>query len=153
MAYIGKQPAFGTFRKLDDITPLTGTSSYALALNGTPITPKTPAQLMVSVNGVIQEPDVSGTDGFKVSGSNIVFSTSLTTGDSVFIVQFGDNLNIGQPSSDSVVADSFNDQVIFLNGATYNDITINAGRNGSVTGPITVSGTITIESGATFVII
>ena len=153
MSYIGKQPAFGTFRKLDDITPLTGTSSYTLQLNGTNISPKTPAQLLVSLNGVVQEPDLSGTDGFTVLGSSIVFSTSLTTGDEVFIVQFGDNLNIGQPSSDSVTGDSFNSQVIFLNGQSYGDITIGGGRNGSVAGPVTISGTLTVESGATFVVI
>jgi hypothetical protein len=54
---------------------------------------------MVSLNGVIQKPGSS----FTISGSQITFSSALTSSDSIdFIIALGDVLSIGTPTDGSV---------------------------------------------------
>ena len=47
--------------------------------------------------GVIQEPDTTGTTGFKFTGTNIVFSSAPASGESFFgvILAGADYLNAG----------------------------------------------------------
>ena len=77
MAYIGNSPAnVGNYQIVDDISSSFNgsTTSFALASGSITITPAKSGQLLVGVNGVMQEPDDTGTNGFRVSGSNVVFS-------------------------------------------------------------------------------
>jgi len=57
---------------------------------------------LVGVNGVMQEPDDTGANGFKVSGSNVVFSSPPASGDTFWAVYQGQNVDIGTPSNDVV---------------------------------------------------
>jgi len=88
--YIGNdlQVAFPSYRIIDDISSgFNGsTTSFALVTNGTsPIPfPVNSQQVLISVNGVIQEPDPTGSAGFKLSGTNIVFSSAPANGHSFF---------------------------------------------------------------------
>jgi hypothetical protein len=50
----------------------------------------------------MQEPDDTGTNGFKVSGSNIVFSSAPASGDTFWAVYQGQNVDIGTPSAGTV---------------------------------------------------
>jgi hypothetical protein len=98
MAYIGKQPLVGNFTLLDSITATT-TDTYALTKDTVAVFPQTPANCIVSLNGVIQAPF----DSYTISGSDIVFDSALTGSDSIdFITVLGDVLNIGVPSDDTV---------------------------------------------------
>jgi hypothetical protein len=86
MAYIGTQPAFGTFKKIDSITTFNGAlTTFALTSGGAATTPGTAQNLIVSINGVVQEPGVA----YSVSGSNIVFTAAPITGAAFFAVQLG----------------------------------------------------------------
>jgi len=103
MAYIGKQPIVGNYQVLDALTATT-TATYALTKNSVAVFPQTPANCIVSLNGVIQAPF----DSYTISGSNIVFSSALTASDSIdFITVLGDTLNIGVPSDNTVTAAKF----------------------------------------------
>jgi len=105
MAYIGNSPAnVGNYQIVDDIaSSFNGTTtSFALTAGGAAITPAKSGQLLVGINGVMQEPDDTGTDGFKVSASNIVFSSAPATGDTFWAVFQGQNVDIGTPSNDTV---------------------------------------------------
>jgi len=105
MAYIGNSPAnVGNYQIVDDISSSFNgsTTSFALASGSITITPAKSGQLLVGVNGVMQEPDDTGTNGFKVSGSNIVFSSAPASGDTFWAVYQGQNVDIGTPS-DGVV--------------------------------------------------
>ena len=105
MAYIGNSPAnVGNYQLVDNIAGSFNGSetSFALASGGITITPAKSAQLLVGVNGVMQQPDDTGTNGFKVSGSNIVFSSEPESGDTFWAVYQGQNVDIGTPS-DGVV--------------------------------------------------
>lgn len=105
MAYIGNSPAnVGNYQIVDSIASSFNGSltSFALASGGVTITPAKSGQLLVGVNGVIQQPDDTGANGFKVSGSNIVFSSPPASGDAFWGVYQGQQVDIGIPSSDTV---------------------------------------------------
>ena len=103
MAYIGNQPTVGNFVKLDAIVT-SATATYNLLNGGVAYTPASVLNLIVSLNGVIQEPTTSSNvGGFTVSGSTIVFTSALTSLDVIdFILVLGDVLNIGTPSDGTV---------------------------------------------------
>ena len=90
MSYIGHdlQVAASRYRIIDDISSgFDGSeTSFALQIGGeTPVPfPVNAQQCLISVNGVIQEPDPSGSAGFNLSGSNIVFSSPPTHGHAFF---------------------------------------------------------------------
>ena len=87
MAYIGREPAYGSFEK----QPLTANgSTTSFALN---YVVGSSASILVSVAGVIQEPEVA----YNISGggANIVFTAAPTTGDTVFVVFLGVAQDIG----------------------------------------------------------
>ena len=62
-------------------------------------------QHIVSVNGVIQKPS-SGTsqpsEGFALSGNDIIFSAAPASGSDSFIITCGSSVSIGTPSANSV---------------------------------------------------
>lgn len=117
MAYIGKTPVVGNFVKLDAITA-TATTTFNLTNGGVAYYPQSPNHCLVSLNGILQAP----TDSFTISGSNIVFSSALTTSDVIdFIIVLGDVLNIGTPSDNTVslaklTATGTKDSTTFLRG-------------------------------------
>jgi hypothetical protein len=55
MAYLGRQPIIGNYQVLDAITA-SATATYALTKNSVAVFPQTPANCIVSLNGVIQAP-------------------------------------------------------------------------------------------------
>lgn len=85
MPYIGREPTSGEFKKAD-------TSSWTFDDSSTsfPIGYQVGEvnQLVVSLNGVIQQPttDFVLADG----GTNLVFTTAPATGDSCFVLSYGD---------------------------------------------------------------
>jgi hypothetical protein len=102
MPYIGNTiRAADDYRLIDDISSgFNGsTTSFALQVAGSaPVPfPKSPQQVLISVNGVIQEPDPTGTSGFNLVGTNIVFSSAPTNGHAFFgiIYATADYLNSG----------------------------------------------------------
>jgi len=102
MPYIGNTiRAADDYRLIDDISSgFNGsTTSFALQVAGsTPVPfPKSPQQVLISVNGVIQEPDPTGSSGFNLVGTNIVFSSAPTNGHAFFgiIYATADYLNAG----------------------------------------------------------
>ena len=90
MPYIGQnlQVAQRRYESVDDISgSFNGsTTSFALQVGGvTPAPfPVASENLLVSVGGVIQEPDGTGTNGFQLTGTNIVFSSAPAAGQSFF---------------------------------------------------------------------
>ena len=88
------------------------------------------AQLMVSINGVVQKPNTgtsAPSEGFALVDANtIVFGANLQTGDSVFIIQIGSSVTIPTPGDDTVTSAKI------VNGAIVNaDINASADIAGS----------------------
>ena len=139
MPYIGKQPVVGNFVKLDAIIT-SATDTFPLTNGGAAYTPQSVNQMIVSLNGVIQAP----TDAFTLSGSNIVFASALTGSDVIdFILVFGDTLDIGVPSDDTVSAIKIKTNAI--TEAKINDGAVTETKlgSGSVTADKIGSGAVT----------
>ena len=110
-------------------------------MNSGAFSPATANQLLVSLNGVIQKPGSS----FTISGSQITFSSALTSSDSIdFIIALGDVLSVGTPTDGTVSTNKIaNDAVT---GAKIENNPTIAGNLG-VNGITTSTGTIVASSG------
>jgi len=89
--------------KLDAITTVNGQAAYSMTENSVAYTPSHQNAMIVSINGVTQEPG----DSFTISGSTITFSPALATGDVVdYIIDMGRRINIasGLASVDDATA-------------------------------------------------
>lgn len=112
MAYIGNQlqTAQPNYQIIDDISgSFDGvTTTFALQVGGvTPAPfPVSAQHCIISVGGVVQEPDPTGTNGFLLSGSNIVFSSAPSLGESFFgtVLAGADYINVGASFPDGSVA-------------------------------------------------
>ena len=104
MPYIGTQIEAGNYRKLTNLASgFNGvTTTFTLSVPpGTSqyyVTPTSTYQLLISVGGIIQQPDVD----YTVSTNTITFTTAPTAGLSFFGILMGDALNIGTPSDGTV---------------------------------------------------
>jgi hypothetical protein len=91
MPYIGNNldVAFENYKAIDDIGSSfnSSTTAFNLLVGGVaPVPfPQNEQNCLISVGGVVQKPDPSGTTGFKFNASNqIVFSSAPATGESFF---------------------------------------------------------------------
>ena len=111
MPYIGNDIRSNVdYKTIDDISSSFNGSetSFALQVGGAaPVPfPKYETQLIISVGGVIQEPDSSGSAGFQLSGTNIVFSSAPAAGEAFFgvLLASADYLNAGGTFPDGTVS-------------------------------------------------
>ena len=110
--YIGYdlQTAVPGYLIIDDISSgFNGSAtSFALLVGGVKPTPMpaSPQQVLISVNGVVQEPDPTGSAGFTITGDNIVFSSAPTNGHAFFgiILAGADYANAGGEFPDGTIA-------------------------------------------------
>jgi hypothetical protein len=152
LAYVGKAPSSGRYSILDDISSsFTGSTAgpFNLTVNGTAISPGNEANCIISVSGVVQEPQTA----FIITGSQITFTSNPAASDTFFGVVLGDVFDIGTPTDSTVSAGSLSSTFFVKNNQTWSDINMTGSNNGALVGPVTVSGTITIPSGSTFVIL
>jgi len=150
MAYIGKSIESGTFAVLDTSGNTYNGSNTTFSL-GTQV--GSPAQLLVSHDGVLQKP---GTDYSLASGgTQITFSTAPASGASIFIVEIsgavggpldsdlnGNELILDADGDTSITADT--DDQIDIKVAGADDFQIVANNFKVLSG-----STLTVESGAT----
>ena len=152
MAYVGKAPSSGRYSILDDISgSFTGSTAgpFNLTVNGTAISPGNEANCIISISGVVQEPQTA----FIITGSQITFTSNPAASDTFFGVVLGDVYDIGTPTDSTVSAGSLSSTFFVKNNQTWTDINMTGSNNGALVGPVTISGTITIPSGSTFVIL
>jgi len=136
---------------LDDISSsFTGSTPgpFNLTVNGTAVSPGNEANCIISISGVVQNPGA-----FTISGSQITFSSNPASSDTFFGTVLGDTFDIGTPTDSTVTAGSLSSTFFVKNSQTWSSISMAGSTNGALVGPVTVSGTITIPSGSTFVIL
>ena len=150
MAYIGQGIKEGTFSVLDTSGNTYNGSNVTFSL-GTQV--GSPAQLLVSHDGVIQKP---GTDyTLATGGTQITFTTAPASGASIFIVEIsgavgapmnrdinGDELILDADGDTSITADT--DDQIDIKIAGADDFQFSANAMNVLSG-----STLTIDSGAT----
>jgi len=152
LAYVGKAPQSGRYSILDDISgSFTGSTPgpFNLTVNGTAISPGNEANLIISISGGIQEPQTADV----VTGSQITFTSNPSATDTFFGTVLGDVFDIGTPTDSTVSASSLSSTFFVKNNQTWTNINMTGSNNGALVGPVTISGTITIPSGSTFVIL
>ena len=131
-----------------DIASSSGTGGGSATFNGTAyrfklvtkgtstaVTPVNAEILRVSINGVMQQPnDGTGqgnmTDGYVVSGTDIIFDSAPPSGSSYFIVNMGTQIAVGNAST-STIADESSDTTCFPLFATAatGDLALKSGSN------------------------
>ena len=151
MAYVGKAPQTGAYQILDDIaSSFTGSTAgpFNLTVGGTAVLPGNEQSCIISISGVIQDPGA-----YTISGSQITFSSNPASTDTFFGTVLGNTFDIGTPTDSSVTAGSLASTFFIKNSQTFNSISMAGSTNGALVGPVTVSGTVTIPSGSTFVIL
>lgn len=175
MPYIGQtlQVAYPTYKNIDDVSSSFNgsTTSFALLVSGAaPVPlPLNSQQCLISVGGVLQRPDDTGAEGFRLSGGNIVFSSAPNTGEDFFgvILAGADYVNVGANFPDGSVAvpsitfDADTDTGFYrvssgTVGLTSNGVaktltllesaqTFTAAQRGTVSASGSVSGTVTLD--------
>jgi len=152
MPYIGRDLNRGNYLKLDDISSSfnSSTKTFDLKVGGSAFTPGSAFSILVSVGGVIQEPE----SAYQVNNSQITFANAPTAQDGFFCIALGVSLGIGVPGSGTVngpqMAKPFNyDGFFYLNDAN-NRVGINSSiptASLDVIGNIKLNGNLVTGSG------
>ena len=123
MSYIGQRPVVGRYIKLDQISSgfNSSTTSFSMTAGSQAVFPGTARNLLLSLGGVIQEPDTD----FTISGSTLVFTTAPVANTTFFAVIFGDMQSTGTPSDGTVLPASVATGLDF----TFNSVVVGKGAN------------------------
>ena len=150
MAYVGKAPLTGAYQVLDNIASGFNASTVAfnLTVGGVAVSPGTEANCIISISGVVQDPSA-----YTIAGNQITFSSAPASSDTFFGTILGNTFDIGTPTDATVTTGSLASTFFVKNSQTWSSISMAGSTNGALVGPVTVSGTITIPSGSTFVIL
>ena len=99
----------------------------------------------------MQDPSAS----YSITGSHRFLLQVQTqhASDTFFGTVLGDVFDIGTPTDATVTAGSLASTFFIKNNQTWSNINMSGSNNGALVGPVTISGTITIPSGSTFVIL
>ena len=150
MSYIGTAPTDGQYTILDDISSgFNGSEvTFNLTSGGTAVVPQTDANALISISGVVQY-----TSAYSISGSQITFTSAPLSSDNFSGRVLGNSRDIGTPTDGTITSSSLSSTFFMTNPQTFNNISIASGKNAMAVGTITVSGTLTVPSGSTFVIV
>ena len=101
MAYIGQRPVIGRYIKLDQISSgFNGSNTgFSMTAGSQAVFPGTARNLLLSLGGVIQEPDTD----FTIAGSVLTFTTPPVANTTFFGVIYGDMQATGTPSDGTVL--------------------------------------------------
>ena len=131
-----------------DIASSSGTGGGSATFNGsayrfklvtkgtsTAVTPVNAEILRVSINGVMQQPNDGTsqgdmTDGYVVSGTDIIFDSAPASGSTYFIINMGTQIAIGNATTNTIADESSNTTCfpLFATAAT-GDLALKSGSN------------------------
>ena len=102
MAYIGPEPKLGRNREVDDISSSFNgsTTAFILQVGGANVSPGNANSLLVSLGGVMQNPNTD----YSVAASTLTFTTAPASGLSFWAIALGQGIDedVGTPSDSSV---------------------------------------------------
>jgi hypothetical protein len=139
MAYIGRSPTPGEVIVLNSIeSQFNGVlTTFNLSRTTGGVTsdfyPVSTGHLLVSLGGVIQEPDPTGDTGFRINYNTIIFAVAPLANTSCFIVSYGNIIDIGTPGDLTVTP---------LKLST-------GGPSWDTSGNVTVGGNLTVNGSTT----
>lgn len=151
MSYLGRVPSPGAFLKLDDITSsFNGAQTvFNLASATVPVLPGTARNLVISIGGVMQEPEVA----YTISGSTLTFTGAPAATEPFWGVVLGSPVDVGVLSAGVAIAPSTvtatgNVSTTGTLAVTGNTVSGNTVINGTLTanGAATVNGTMLVQN-------
>jgi len=150
VSYIGNPPVNGVFRKLDTIAASFNgsTTSFNLTSGGAAVSPGLTTNLIISLGGIIQEPNTA----YTVSGSVISFTAAPPAGTSFWGIQLGDVGLASTPNQAAMTTQVFTataGQTTFTVAGGYTAGQIQVLRNGV---QLVVGVDVTATNGTTFVL-
>ena len=112
MAYIGPEPKLGRNREVDDISSgFNGSATaFTLQVSGSNVSPGTANDIIVSLGGVIQNPN----NDYTIAGSTLTFTTAPASGLSFFAVVLGQSIDssVVTPADGSVTSAKLADDAV-----------------------------------------
>ena len=157
MAYLGRALTSGNYLKLDDISSQFNgsTKTFNLTSGGQAFYPGSPFSLIVSVAGVVQEPE----SAYQINENQIIFATAPGGSDDFFCIVLGLAVGIGVPADSSVTGNKLAKPFNYNNGHLYFDsvndrLGINTTAptealevigNARISGNVSVAGTLTYD--------
>ncbi len=112
MPYVGPQPKLGRNREVDDISSgFNGsTTAFTLQVGGSNVSPGTANDIVVSLGGVIQNPN----QDYTIAGSTLTFTTAPASGLSFFAVVLGQSIDssVVTPADGSVTTAKLADDAV-----------------------------------------
>ena len=149
MAYLGRALTSGNYLKLDDISSQFNgsTTTFNLTSGGQAFYPGSPFSLIVSVAGVVQEPE----SAFQINENQIIFATAPGASDDFFCIVLGLAVGIGVPADRSVTGNKLAKPLNYNNGHLYFD-SVNDRLGINTTAPSTaldVIGDVTVSNDLT----
>ena len=149
--YLGKQPNVGRYITLDDISSSFdgSTTTFNLTSGGESVSPQNEANCIISISGIVQQP----ASAYNIVNNTVVFTSAPASSDTFFGTVLGDVLNIGTPTDGTVSASSLSSSFFVKNNQTLSNLSLSGSENALLVGTVTVSGTITIPTGSTVVIV
>ena len=150
MPYVGRGLERGNYLKLDNIeSGFNGiTTAFNLTSGGSAFYPGSSYSLLVSLGGIIQEPEI----GFTINNSTLTFAAAPVGSDDCFIVALGQSLGVGVPASGTVGDAELKENSVgdreLKNEITYTGILTASGDN--LTGiTTTLTSAVGVQSGTT----
>lgn len=133
MAYLGRGLDRGNYLKLDDLQPQFNgsTTTFNLTSGGQAFYPGSSYSLLVSLAGVIQEPE----SAFTIDQNQIIFATPPGGTESFFCLVLGVPLAVGIPAEGSVTSN-----IISNSSVTFEKLDPNARGVGIQSGGVTIAG-------------
>jgi len=112
MAYLGRGLDRGNYLKLDDISSQFNgsTVSFNLTSGGQAFYPGSSFSILVSVAGIIQEPE----SAYTIDQNQIIFASAPTSSDNYYCIALGVPLNINVPGDNTVSTTKIVDEAVTL---------------------------------------
>ena len=100
MPYVGRDLDSGNYLKLDDFSSSFdgSTTTFNMEAGGAAFYPGSAFAILVSVGGVVQEPEVA----YTINKSTITFASAPTSNDKCFITVLGTAIGVGVPGNGTV---------------------------------------------------
>ena len=110
MAYLGRGLDRGNYLKLDDISSQFNgsTVSFNLTSGGQAFYPGSSFSILVSLAGIIQEPE----SAYTIDQNQIIFASAPTSSDNYYCIALGVPLNINVPGDNTVSTTKIVDEAV-----------------------------------------
>jgi len=119
MAYLGRSLDKGNYLKLDDISSQFNgsTTTFNLTSGGTAFYPGSAFSILVSLAGVVQEPE----SAYQINQNQIIFAAAPLSSDDFFCIVLGVPLAVGVAANSTITGNQLSKPLNYNNGHLFFD--------------------------------